>query len=31
MFIETLADVYDLGAEFFLWEMAKQFAGWLWA
>ena len=24
----TLADVYDLGAEFFLWEMATAFAGW---
>ncbi|HKB68533.1 MAG TPA: bifunctional transaldolase/phosoglucose isomerase [Pyrinomonadaceae bacterium] len=23
-----LADVYDLGAEFFLWEMATAFAGW---
>lgn len=24
----SLADVYDLGAEFFLWEMATAFAGW---
>jgi hypothetical protein len=24
----TLADVYDLGAEFFVWEMATAFAGW---
>jgi glucose-6-phosphate isomerase len=24
----TLHDVYDLGAEFFLWEMATAFAGW---
>ena len=24
----TLADRYDLGAEFFLWEMATAFAGW---
>lgn len=24
----NLADVYDLGAEFFLWEMATAFAGW---
>ncbi|MFN2517236.1 MAG: glucose-6-phosphate isomerase [Pyrinomonadaceae bacterium] len=24
----TFADVYDLGAEFFLWEMATAFAGW---
>jgi transaldolase/glucose-6-phosphate isomerase len=24
----TLADAYDLGAEFFLWEMATAFAGW---
>ncbi len=24
----SLADVYDLGAEFFLWEMAAAFAGW---
>ena len=24
----TLSDVYDLGAEFFLWEMATAFAGW---
>ncbi len=24
----TLNDVYDLGAEFFLWEMATAFAGW---
>lgn len=24
----TLADVYELGAEFFLWEMATAFAGW---
>jgi glucose-6-phosphate isomerase len=24
----VLADVYDLGAEFFLWEMATAFAGW---
>jgi glucose-6-phosphate isomerase len=23
-----LADIYDLGAEFFLWEMATAFAGW---
>ncbi|MEP6569477.1 MAG: bifunctional transaldolase/phosoglucose isomerase [Acidobacteriota bacterium] len=25
---QTLTDVYDLGAEFFLWEMATAFAGW---
>jgi transaldolase/glucose-6-phosphate isomerase len=24
----SLSDVYDLGAEFFLWEMATAFAGW---
>jgi hypothetical protein len=24
----TLVDVYDLGAEFFLWELATAFAGW---
>lgn len=24
----SLADIYDLGAEFFLWEMATAFAGW---
>jgi glucose-6-phosphate isomerase len=24
----SLADLYDLGAEFFLWEMATAFAGW---
>ena len=24
----SLADVYDLGAEFFLWELATAFAGW---
>lgn len=24
----SLADVYDLGAEFFVWEMATAFAGW---
>ena len=24
----SLADRYDLGAEFFLWEMATAFAGW---
>src|SRR6185503_1154488 len=24
----SLGDIYDLGAEFFLWEMATAFAGW---
>jgi transaldolase/glucose-6-phosphate isomerase len=25
---KSLSDIYDLGAEFFLWEMATAFAGW---